>query len=151
MRGECQTEHRMSNKPMLAVGAESESKNVEGRKNLLTGGPSYELTTLLHRQIRQHRASNGIPIDLAQITRRRGTLATASACFFASTLASCESRSIFPLIDFFTLPRLQGVRRRAVQAPRQTGAGVVKLDLAVDAKLRHRGDDGAPEAAPLRR
>jgi hypothetical protein len=42
-----------------AVSVNAESKNVESEKNLLTGGASYKLTTLLYRPSRQPWAKIG--------------------------------------------------------------------------------------------
>src|SRR5262249_37197368 len=46
---------------------------------------------------------------------------------------------------------LQRIRRRAGQAPHNTGGNVIKLDLTIDCLLDHRGNNRAAESAPLRR
>src|SRR5258705_4504354 len=48
-------------------------------------------------------------------------------------------------------PPLQCVRRRAGEAPHQSGGSVIKLDITADGLLHHRLDDRSAEALPFRR
>src|SRR5258707_8814602 len=61
-----------------------------------------------------------------------------------------EDEAAAPQPTLRRLSPLQCVRRRAGQAPDQTRRSVVKVSLTVEAPLRHRLDDRAAEATPLR-
>src|SRR5258708_24269367 len=88
------------------------------------GGPIFE----------DPRPGRGRRVNFEKITAPAGT--SASTCLPAF-------RSAFKLL----FGCLQGIRRRTGQSPANAGRGIVKVDLAVDAALRHCVDDRAAKAA----